>query len=86
MTDPPHPINPWLAKKVAAFRKSCPDEQALRVRYRSALKEYPDMDWKSFILEEALNYALPERPASHLVELADIGTFKWAGKKGKIGF
>ena len=62
MTDNPHPINPWLAKKVAAFRKSCPDEQALRVRYRSALKEYPDMDWKSFILEEALNYALREKP------------------------
>lgn len=62
MTEKPHPINPWLAKKVAAFRKACPDEQALRVRYRDVLKEYPDTEWRSFILEEALQFALREDP------------------------
>lgn len=35
------------------------------------------------ILREA---ALPERPASHRVELADVETFKWNGKRGRIGF
>ena len=35
------------------------------------------------ILREA---GLPERPAAHQVELADVETFKWDGKKGKIGF
>lgn len=35
------------------------------------------------ILREA---GLAERPAAHQVELADVETFKWDGKKGKIGF
>jgi hypothetical protein len=35
------------------------------------------------ILREA---GLPERPASHQVLLEDVETFKWDGKKGKIGF
>ena len=30
--------------------------------------------------------ALPQAPARHLVELADIESFKWDGKKGKIGY
>ena len=39
--------------------------------------------YQQVILRES---GLAERPASHLVELADIGTFRWDGKKGKIGF
>ncbi len=35
------------------------------------------------ILREA---GLPKRPAAHVVELVDVETFKWDGKKGKIGF
>ena len=35
------------------------------------------------ILREA---GLPERPAAHQVLLEDVETFKWDGKKGKIGF
>ena len=35
------------------------------------------------ILREA---ALPELPAAHCVELADVETFKWNGKRGRIGF
>ena len=35
------------------------------------------------ILREA---GLPERPATHQVLLEDVETFKWDGKKGKIGF
>lgn len=39
--------------------------------------------WQQVVLRES---ALPEPPASHVVELADIEDFKWDGKKGKIGF
>lgn len=39
--------------------------------------------YQKVILRES---ALSERPASHVVELADIETFKWNEKKGKIGF
>ena len=35
------------------------------------------------ILREA---GLPERPASHQVLLEDVETFRWDGRKGKIGF
>ena len=35
------------------------------------------------ILREA---GLSERPASHQVLLEDVETFKWDGRKGKIGF
>ena len=35
------------------------------------------------ILREA---ALAGRPASHYVELSDVETFKWNGKRGRIGF
>lgn len=39
--------------------------------------------YQQVILREA---GLSERPAAHQVELADVETFKWDGKKGKIGF
>lgn len=39
--------------------------------------------YQQVILREA---GLPQRPAAHVVELADVETFKWDGKKGKIGF
>ena len=29
---------------------------------------------------------LPQRPAAHVVALADVESIKWDGKKGKIGF
>jgi hypothetical protein len=35
------------------------------------------------ILREA---GLSERPAAHQVLLEDVETFKWDGRKGKIGF
>ncbi|MBO4416511.1 MAG: hypothetical protein J5801_00150 [Bacteroidales bacterium] len=35
------------------------------------------------ILREA---GLSRRPAAHQVKLADIATFKWNGKKGRIGY
>lgn len=39
--------------------------------------------YQQVILRES---ALPERPERHQVQLADVETFKWNGKKGKIGF
>lgn len=39
--------------------------------------------YQQVILREA---GLSKRPAAHRVELADIKTFKWNGRKGKIGF
>lgn len=39
--------------------------------------------YQQVILRES---ALPKRPSAHVVELADVQTFKWDGKKGKIGF
>ena len=39
--------------------------------------------YQQVILREA---GLPQRPVAHVVELADVETFKWDGKKGKIGF
>ena len=39
--------------------------------------------YQQVILRES---ALPERPAAHKVELADVESLKWDGKKGKIGF
>lgn len=39
--------------------------------------------YQKVILRES---ALSTQPAKHEVELADIETFKWDGKKGKIGF
>ena len=39
--------------------------------------------YQQVILREA---GLQERPAVHVVELVDVETFKWDGKKGKIGF
>lgn len=39
--------------------------------------------YQQVILREA---SLSRSPAAHVVELADVETFKWDGKKGKIGF
>ena len=39
--------------------------------------------YQQVILREA---GLQERPAAHVVELADVESLKWDGKKGKIGF
>lgn len=39
--------------------------------------------YQQVILRES---ALPERPSAHKVELADVESLKWDGKKGKIGF
>lgn len=39
--------------------------------------------YQQVILRES---ALPERQAEHKVLLADVETFRWNGKKGKIGF
>lgn len=39
--------------------------------------------YQQVILREA---GLPQRPVAHVVELADVETFKWDGMKGKIGF
>ena len=39
--------------------------------------------YRQVILREA---SLSKRSAAHMVELADVETFKWDGKKGKIGF
>ena len=39
--------------------------------------------YQQVILREA---GLPQCHAAHVVELADVETFKWDGKKGKIGF
>ena len=39
--------------------------------------------YQQVILRES---ALAERPAEHKVELADVESLKWDGKKGKIGF
>lgn len=39
--------------------------------------------YQQVILRES---ALPKRPSAHVVELADVQTFKWDGKMGKIGF
>ena len=39
--------------------------------------------YQKVILRES---ALSVQPVRHVVELADIESFKWDGKKGKIGF
>ena len=39
--------------------------------------------YQQVILRES---ALTERPAAHKVEIEDVETFQWDGKKGKIGF
>ena len=39
--------------------------------------------YQQVILRES---ALAERPSAHKVELADVESLKWDGKKGKIGF
>lgn len=39
--------------------------------------------YQQVILRES---ALSERPAAHQVLLEDVATFKWDGRKGKIGF
>jgi len=39
--------------------------------------------YRQVILRES---SLQRRPASHTVQLADIATFKWNGRKGKIGY
>ena len=39
--------------------------------------------YQQVILREA---GLQERPAAHVVELADVESLKWDDKKGKIGF
>ena len=39
--------------------------------------------YQQVILRES---SLPVRPAEHKVLLEDVETFRWNGKKGKIGF
>ena len=73
-------ISPEAGKHVRAYIKALASSIYANAR---TMKLMARAICQQVILRES---ALPERPAAHEVKLEDVETFKWDGKKGKIGF
>ena len=73
-------FTPKAEEHMRAYLRTLPASVSVNAR---TMKLMARTIHQQVILREA---ALPERPAAHRVELADVETFKWNGKRGRIGF
>ena len=78
-----------LAKFKVSFTSAA---ESHMLKFLTAMKEYADARtmklmartiYQQVILRES---GLQRKPATHQVQLSDIATFKWNGRKGKIGY